>query len=173
MRFKTLVNPPAVDGGILPGLCKAHPVDTKRISGVLEIARDFDVILFSTEDTLTKNGKTHPAGAVLVPSLRRMERKLAMFSADPYLSREEVAKHVNYLGLSFAPERILLTEDFDNLKAKFPLAHKSRILMVCSDIITEVALGQAQGLTTLLITNEIDQNGSDFGIEPDYIATSV
>lgn len=174
MKLKTLVNPPSVDGGILPSLCnKTHPVETQQISGVLEIARDFEVVLFSAHDTLTKNGKTHPAGAVLVPSLRRMERKLALFSADPYLSREEVTAHVNYLGLSFAPERVLLKEDFNDLKATFPLAHRSRILMVCSDVITEVTLGQAYGLTTLLITNEREDDGADLGIVPNYVATSV
>ncbi|MDV7338753.1 hypothetical protein RYZ26_04050 [Terasakiella sp. A23] len=173
MGLNTLINPPAMTNGKVPGLCKAHPLESIRVGGVMDIVRDFDVVLFSAEDTLTIDGKTHPAGAVMVPSLRRLEKKLAVFSLDELVSREELTSKVNFLGMSFAPERILMREDFANLNKKFPFAPNHRILMVCSDVINEVALGRAHDLTTMLITNQRDDLSSKLGIGSHYVASSV
>ncbi len=173
MGLHTLINPPAVTDGKGPGLCKAHPLESIRVGGVMDIARDFDVVLFSADDTLTIDGKTHPAGAVLVPNLRRLEKKLAIFSLQDGLSRVELTSQVNFLGLSFAPERILMREDFLNLQQKFPFAPNHRILMVCSNLIEEVALGHSYDLTTILISAKDDNLLGKLGIGSHYVASSV
>ncbi|WP_417797846.1 hypothetical protein [Terasakiella pusilla] len=160
-------------GSLVPGLCDVQPTESVAIAGVLDIAHDFEVVIFSAEGTLCRNGKTLPAGAVLVPTLRRKERKLAIFTTETDASREELARRVNYLGFSFAPERILLREDFSNLKKKFPLAENQRILLVCSDPLNEIALGHSYGLKTLLITPDGNDLSESLGIGSHYIASSV
>lgn len=173
MAFKSLSGSNFPPGTLVPGLCDAQPTESKRIGGVLDIAQDFEVVIFSTEGTLCRNGRTLPAGAVLVPTLRKKERKLAVFTTEVNISREELARRINHLGFSFAPERILLREDFSDLKKKFPLAENQRILLVCSDPLNEVALGHSFGLKTLLITPDGNDLSESLGIGSHYIASSV
>lgn len=155
------------------GLNSSHPEETLRVNGVMEIADKFDIVLFSAENTLIKNKMTLPAGAVCVPNLRRAGKKLAIYSVNEGLSKEDVTKLVNHLGFSFAEERILGQSELENLETRFPLFNQDRILMVCSDVMSEVSLGQRLGLATLLIADELDDRANQLGISPNYVALSV
>lgn len=173
MALKSVTGSFSPPGSLVPGLCDAQPTESQLVAGILDIAQDFEVVIFSADGTLCRNGKTLPAGAVLVPTLRRKERKLAIFTTETNVSREELARQINYLGFSFAPERILLRDDFENLKRKFPLAENQRILLVCSDPLNEVALGHSYGLKTLFITPDGNDLSETLGIGSHYIASSV
>lgn len=173
MAFKSVTKSTLTPGTLVPGFCDGQTVDAQRIAGVLDIAQDFEVIIFNAEGTLCREGRTLPAGAVLVPTLRRKKRKLAIFSTENDATREDLARRINYLGFSFAPERILLRDDFDRLKHKFPLAENQRILLVCSDPLNDVALGHSYGLKTLLITPDSNDLSEKLGIGSHYIASSV
>ncbi len=154
-------------------LGQSTALESQRINSILEITDLFDVVLFSIDGTLTKNQTALPAGAVAVPTLRQLGKKLAIFTVNADEGKDDVTGKVNSLGLSFAKERILNTNDLQNLEVKFPLYSPSRILMVCSDVITEVALGRRIGLQTLLISPDVDSKDEQLGIYPDFISNTV
>ena len=101
MSFLDNLNPPAVKGDDLPGLCK-KPVGSINIKSITDISDAYDVFLFSTIDTLSRNNQTLPSAAVLIPQLRRMGKQVAMFTTDQDIDRDELIKKINYLGLSFS-----------------------------------------------------------------------
>jgi hypothetical protein len=149
------------------------PVDALVIAGVQDIAHDFDLILFSANQTISNDNRILPAGVVLVPSLRKNGKKLCVFSVEQDKERQELTNHINRVGLSFSTSEVLLLEDLNNLEKKFPLTAPHRILMVCSNLIEEVALGKSLNLTTLLIDPIKNDQSKIFGIWPHYIASSV
>jgi hypothetical protein len=165
--------PQSLDQQSLKENCSIYPQESIQINGVMDIAKGFDIILFSAEKTLMLDGKTLPAGAVVVPALRKKGKKLAVFSLDETLSRDALTQQVNYLGMSFAPSRILLGNDVDDLTNLFPFAIKNRILMVCSDLMTEVTYGNQLGYTTLLIRPPHSDPCNKLGIDAHYVAMSV
>ena len=154
-------------------LVDAYKTDTHEVSGVLEIADKFDAIIFSIENTLIKNGMTLPSSAALIPQLRKLGKKLGIFSSTDSYSREELTKKVNYHGFSFSSERILLREDLSDLSDKFPLVAQRRILMVCSDLTSEVNIAHNHQLATLYITDINSEPAYMMGIEPDFVSLSV
>ncbi|WP_135078158.1 hypothetical protein [Terasakiella sp. SH-1] len=173
MAFRVEFRPRNIDFGPTNSLFNGYQADTEKINGILDIADKFDVVLFSAENTLIKDGFTLPSGAVVVPQLRQMGKKLAVFSVDERCSREETTAKMNHHGLSFTPERILQRSDLAKLDEKFPLASRRRILMVCSDLVSEVTLGQSHQLTTLLVVFDHQDKTQALGIEPDFISFSV
>ncbi|SCA54916.1 hypothetical protein MTBPR1_10163 [Candidatus Terasakiella magnetica] len=173
MAFESEFGPQYVDMGPTNSLFNWYQEDTLKINGLMDIVDKFDVVLFSVENTLIKEGLTLPAGAVLVPQLRQMGKKLAVFTVDDRYSRQELTDKMNSHGLSFAQERILQRGDLAKLAERFPLASQRRILMVCSDLVSEVTLGQSHQLTTLLVISDRQDKTQAMGIEPDFISFSV
>ena len=142
---------------------------TKIISGIMDIAKDFEVIIFNPENTLINNGHTLPAGAVAVPALRKTGCKLAAFSDDG----RDITGELNHLGFSFAPERIFNAENFLLIFETFPLSQPERILFVTGDKFMDLSLAHSHGLKTLLI-GTLDEKDHDIGtLDPHYHATSL
>jgi hypothetical protein len=147
--------------------------DPRQINGVGDLLKQYDLFIFSPQNTLIRNAQTLPSGATLVPKLRQQGKRLAVLNTDESRTRDEVTLELNRLGFSFMPQKVLEPADFSQLQEKFPLIAPQHILVVCSDVISEVNLAKAHGLDSLLILPFGE--GADFslGIEPDYYAYSV
>lgn len=157
----------------LNNLSDNSSLESIEIAGVSDIAFDFDVILFSADKTLSRDNKILPAGAVIVPHLRRMGKKLGIFSVAQDIDKMELVNQINHLGSSFSPDDILVRDDLNNIETKFPLTTGHRILMVCGDVIDEVTLAKNQHFTSLLITPRNNDQASALGISPHYVASTV
>ena len=174
MAFTTFENAKALKKSANDNaLCTAQPVETRYIYSLNEIEDQFDVFLFAAEGTLSKDNHVLPAGAIAVPRLRQSGKKVGVFSIDFGKKHEDLVKEINHLGLSFSYEDILLLEDLHKVEEKYTFFPPHRILMICSNLMTEVAIGKMQGFTTLLIEPEEIPETKSLGIWSHYTARSV
>ncbi len=147
--------------------------DITRIGGVMDVAAQFDVIIFNPENTLIKNESTLPTGATLVPKLRKMGKTLGLFKKNDWQKKDEFTHWVNRFGYSFTSKRILSRYDFPNLQEKFPLALRDRMLMVSADPIYDLPFAKSQQIQTMLILADDYTNSELPNCEPEFVAKSV
>lgn len=157
----------------LPGLCRAQPVETVRVNGVMDIVSWFDVFMFSVKDTLYNKNRVYPSGAVLVPSLRKLGKHVFIFSVDPNCSKPEIIRKVNPLGLSFSEHDILNMDDLIRIQERFPLTPSHRFLMVCSDLGGEVPISKTQNFTSILVSRTSHGKDHNLGMWTNYICENI
>ncbi|WP_419796664.1 MAG: hypothetical protein ACNI26_09680 [Terasakiella sp.] len=146
---------------------------TVKVDGVMDLVRDYDVFLFSIHATLIRNGMTVPSGASLVPQLRKLDKRVGVFCLNGDACRDDMTAQLNRCGYSITNNRVLLCDDFDNLEQPFPFASSERILMICSNVLTEVAQAKIIGLKSLLIDGNSTLVQKPFELMPDFVADSV
>lgn len=142
---------------------------TEAITGILDIAHNFEVIVFNPQQTLINNGCTLPAGAVAVPSLRKEGCKLAILSDEDH----DITGELNHLGFSFSPERIFTPENFSLIFETFPFTPPQRILLVTADDFMDLSLAHSFGLKTLLVQADTKTSSLRSSLAPDYLAKSL
>ncbi|GGF51477.1 hypothetical protein GCM10011332_00850 [Terasakiella brassicae] len=146
---------------------------TVKVDGVMDLVRDYDVFLFSIHATLIRNGLTVPSGASLVPQLRKLDKRVGVFCLSGDACRDDMTAQMNRCGYSITNNRVLLRDDLDNLERPFPFVSTERVLMVCSDVLNEVAHAKVKGLKSLLIDGNCDLDKKTFRLSPDFVAASV
>jgi len=146
---------------------------TVKVNGVMDLVRDYDVFLFSIHATLVRNGLTVPSGASLVPQLRKMDKRVGVFCLNGDACRDDMTAQMNRCGYSITNNRVLLRDDLNHLERPFPFVSSERVLMVCSDVLNEVAQAKVKGHKSLLIDRNSTLEQKTFELAPDFVSASV
>jgi len=144
-----------------------------EVQGVLDLLSSFDVFLFSLDTTLFKNAMASPGAATLVPTLRQKSKRVGVFTLREWTDRDEATQFLNRGGFSFTGNRVLLRDELHQLEDRFPLVARSRILMICGDVFSELSLAKTQQLNTLLVGPNWADDLQQGTIFPDFVASSV